>query len=239
MHLDRPLTRDELDGGACPRRTAGVGRAAPVRPRRVGLPAAHAARRPAGAHPAPRDRDGRRALPRAARRRRRAARARRRHGVGRDRACDRRRAPRRARDRHRRLGGRARPRPGERGAHRGSTSSSGATISSRGFPVKAGTSSSRTRRTSVPASVASLPPDVVDWEPDVALVDRGQTEALVRDARTALRPGGALVLETHEDGASGVAALLDEHGYVDVARDARPRRPRAGRRGARRGGRPG
>ena len=67
-----------------------------------------------------------------------------------------------------------------------------------------------------PGEVASLPPDVVDWEPDVALVDRGQTEALVRDASTALRPGGALVLETHENGASGVAALLGEHGYVDV-----------------------
>jgi release factor glutamine methyltransferase len=64
--------------------------------------------------------------------------------------------------------------------------------------------------------VASLPRDVVGWEPDVALVDRGQTDALVRDAATALRPGGALVLETHENGASDVAALLAEHGYVEV-----------------------
>ena len=50
------------------RRTGGR-RAAPVRPRRVGLPAPHAPRRRARAHPAPRDRDPRRALPRAARRR--------------------------------------------------------------------------------------------------------------------------------------------------------------------------
>jgi release factor glutamine methyltransferase len=64
--------------------------------------------------------------------------------------------------------------------------------------------------------VASLPRDVVDWEPDVALVDRGQTDALVRAAAAALRPGGALVLETHENGASDVAALLGEHGYVEV-----------------------
>ena len=64
--------------------------------------------------------------------------------------------------------------------------------------------------------IASLPRDVVDWEPDVALVDRGQTDALVRDAAAALRPGGALVLETHENGASDVAALLGEHGYAEV-----------------------
>lgn len=64
--------------------------------------------------------------------------------------------------------------------------------------------------------MASLAANVVDWEPEVALVDRGQTAALVRDAATALRPGGALVLETHESGASDVAALLAEHGYVDV-----------------------
>ncbi len=64
--------------------------------------------------------------------------------------------------------------------------------------------------------LASLARDVVDWEPDVALVDRGQTEALVRDAARALRPGGALVLEAHERGAAHVAALLEAQGYADV-----------------------
>jgi release factor glutamine methyltransferase len=64
--------------------------------------------------------------------------------------------------------------------------------------------------------LASLASEVVDWEPELALVDRGHTEALVREATGALRPGGALAIETHEDGASGVAALLDREGYVAV-----------------------
>jgi len=64
--------------------------------------------------------------------------------------------------------------------------------------------------------LASLASEVVDWEPELALVDRGHTEALVREATRALRPGGALAIETHEDGASGVAALLDREGYVAV-----------------------
>jgi release factor glutamine methyltransferase len=64
--------------------------------------------------------------------------------------------------------------------------------------------------------LASLPPVVVDWEPGVALVDGGHTEVLVRSARRALRPGGALVLEAHERGAAGVAALLEREGYDAV-----------------------
>ena len=64
--------------------------------------------------------------------------------------------------------------------------------------------------------LASLASEVVDWEPALALFDRGHTEALVREATRALRPGGALAIETHEDGASGVAALLDREGYVAV-----------------------
>ncbi|HEX6725698.1 MAG TPA: peptide chain release factor N(5)-glutamine methyltransferase [Gaiella sp.] len=64
--------------------------------------------------------------------------------------------------------------------------------------------------------LASLAPEVVDWEPRVALVDRGHTATLVRDAARVLRAGGALVLETHEDGAAGIAALLDRGGYVAV-----------------------
>jgi release factor glutamine methyltransferase len=61
-----------------------------------------------------------------------------------------------------------------------------------------------------------LAPEVVDWEPQVALVANGQTEALVRDAATVLRPGGALVLEAHEEYAAAVASLLAGHGYHDV-----------------------
>ena len=64
--------------------------------------------------------------------------------------------------------------------------------------------------------LASLASEVLDWEPALALFDRGHTEALVREATQALRPGGALAIETHEDGASGVAALLDREGYVAV-----------------------
>jgi release factor glutamine methyltransferase len=64
--------------------------------------------------------------------------------------------------------------------------------------------------------LASLASEVVDWEPELALVDRGHTEALVREATRALRPGGALAIETHEGGASCVAALLDREGFVAV-----------------------
>ena len=63
---------------------------------------------------------------------------------------------------------------------------------------------------------ASLAREVADWEPAMALVDRGHTEALVRDAARTLRPGGALAVETHEDGASSVATLLERAGFVAV-----------------------
>ena len=44
----------------------------------------------------------------------------------------------------------------------------------------------------------------------------GAVLPLVRDASRALRPGGALAIETHQDGASDVSALLDREGYVAV-----------------------
>ncbi len=62
----------------------------------------------------------------------------------------------------------------------------------------------------------SLAPDVVEWEPGVALVDRGQTPVLAREAARVLRPGGALVLEIHEQGAPEAVALLEAHGYAGV-----------------------
>jgi release factor glutamine methyltransferase len=64
--------------------------------------------------------------------------------------------------------------------------------------------------------LASLAPEVVEWEPGLALVDRGHTEALVRDAARALRPGGALAVETHEDGAAAVSSLFEREGYIAV-----------------------
>ena len=65
--------------------------------------------------------------------------------------------------------------------------------------------------------LASLGAEVVEWEPGVALVERGHTEALVRDAWEALRPRGALVLEIHADAAADVVALVEAHRYVEVA----------------------
>jgi release factor glutamine methyltransferase len=62
----------------------------------------------------------------------------------------------------------------------------------------------------------SLPSDVVAWEPHVALVARGHTEAIVREAARVLRPGGALVLEVHEGAADAVASLLRAHDFADV-----------------------
>ena len=59
----------------------------------------------------------------------------------------------------------------------------------------------------------ALAPEVRDWEPREALVDRGQTEALARAALDVLAPGGSLVLEIHEERAAPTRALLEELGY--------------------------
>jgi release factor glutamine methyltransferase len=66
------------------------------------------------------------------------------------------------------------------------------------------------------AEMDALDPEVRDWEPRAALVDEGQTEALVRAARPALAPGGRLVLEVHADGAGAAVRLLENAGYADV-----------------------
>ena len=47
-----------------------------------------------------------------------------------------------------------------------------------------------------PDELPTLQPEVRDWEPHVALVASGATEAVARAATEALRPGGWLVLET-------------------------------------------
>ena len=53
-----------------------------------------------------------------------------------------------------------------------------------------------------------------DWEPRLATVADGQTEALVRAAAGALAPGGALVLEVHEGRAAEVRGAARAAGYV-------------------------
>jgi release factor glutamine methyltransferase len=62
----------------------------------------------------------------------------------------------------------------------------------------------------------ALEPEVRDWEPRDALVADGHTEAIASDARSVLRPGGALVLEVAAGKAGELAALLAGLGYAEV-----------------------
>jgi release factor glutamine methyltransferase len=68
-----------------------------------------------------------------------------------------------------------------------------------------------------PDEAATLAPEVVDWEPHVALFDGGHTETLVRDAAAVLRRGGAIVLESYDERARAVAGLLERAGFEQVA----------------------
>lgn len=65
-----------------------------------------------------------------------------------------------------------------------------------------------------------LPAEVADWEPPSALIapDSGlaHLRAIVDDARSWLRPGGALVLEMAPTQTEVIAALAAGCGYVDV-----------------------
>jgi release factor glutamine methyltransferase len=67
-----------------------------------------------------------------------------------------------------------------------------------------------------PGEIDTLAPEVRDWEPRAALVGEGATEAVADGARTALRPGGGLVLEVADRDAARVAELLGGLGYADV-----------------------
>ena len=67
-----------------------------------------------------------------------------------------------------------------------------------------------------PADIERLMPDVREYEPHVALVGSGATEAVARAAVDALGPGGWLVLEVGDGQALATAALLDDCGYRDV-----------------------
>jgi release factor glutamine methyltransferase len=64
-----------------------------------------------------------------------------------------------------------------------------------------------------PEELASLEPEVRDWEPRAALVGVGATEAIARAGLGVLRPGGALVLEVADGDARRVAELLWSLGY--------------------------
>ena len=69
------------------------------------------------------------------------------------------------------------------------------------------------------AELDALEPEVRDWEPRDALVDKGQTERLVAEATGVL--DGWLVLEIHAEHARRVTGLLESAGYdgVHVTRD--------------------
>jgi release factor glutamine methyltransferase len=67
-----------------------------------------------------------------------------------------------------------------------------------------------------PDEAPGLAPEVVDWEPHVALFDGGHTQLLVREAARVLRGGGALVLESFDERARAVAELLEGAGFADV-----------------------
>jgi release factor glutamine methyltransferase len=67
-----------------------------------------------------------------------------------------------------------------------------------------------------PEDIELLQPEVRDWEPRIALVAHGATEAVARAATQALRPGGWVVLEIAENQAAKVAKLLLELGYENL-----------------------
>lgn len=67
-----------------------------------------------------------------------------------------------------------------------------------------------------PEDLPTLQPEVRDWEPHVALVASGATEAVARAATDALRPGGWLVLETAAGTGERIRGLLQELGYERV-----------------------
>jgi release factor glutamine methyltransferase len=68
----------------------------------------------------------------------------------------------------------------------------------------------------LPEEIATLEPEVRDWEPREALVGVGTTEAVARGAVEVLRPGGALVLEVASGDSERVAKLLRELQYETV-----------------------
>ena len=68
-----------------------------------------------------------------------------------------------------------------------------------------------------PEELETLQPEVRDWEPHLALVAHGATEAVARAATEALRPGGWLVLESAAGAAERIRDALERLGYDAVA----------------------
>jgi release factor glutamine methyltransferase len=62
----------------------------------------------------------------------------------------------------------------------------------------------------------TMQPEIVDWEPDAALFDRGQTAEIVDAAAARLGPGAALALELADGSAARVREQLEVNGYVDI-----------------------
>jgi release factor glutamine methyltransferase len=62
----------------------------------------------------------------------------------------------------------------------------------------------------------TLMPDVREFEPHLALVGSGATEAVARGALEALEPGGRIVLEVGDGQASATAGFLGDLGYTHV-----------------------
>jgi release factor glutamine methyltransferase len=64
--------------------------------------------------------------------------------------------------------------------------------------------------------IATLEPEVRDWEPRLATVGEEHTELIATAARTVLDPGGWLVLEIAAGRGAATVALLRKLGYEDV-----------------------
>ena len=67
-----------------------------------------------------------------------------------------------------------------------------------------------------PEEYESLQPEIRLYEPREALVGSGVGEAIARAARSALAPGGWVVLECGDGQADGLAAELERLGYGEV-----------------------
>jgi release factor glutamine methyltransferase len=64
--------------------------------------------------------------------------------------------------------------------------------------------------------IEGLEPEVRDWEPRLATVGDGHTEAIAGAATAVLVPGGTLVLEVADGRGREVSQLLRDRGYDDV-----------------------
>ena len=65
-----------------------------------------------------------------------------------------------------------------------------------------------------PEELLTLQPEVRDWEPRIAVLDEGQTDAFAYEATRVL--DGWLVLEVHEERADEVVNALSSLGYADA-----------------------